>query len=356
MRLRLGYSIARGLVGGLALLARSDAAKDAEILVLRHQVAVLQRQVRRPSLTWANRVIIAALALRLPPARRVGMLVTPGTILGWHRRLVARRWTTTATLPPGRPSTPPGPRTLVKRLASENPTWGYRRIHGELARLGHRVGASTVWAILKAAGLDPSPRRSGPTWQQFLTAQAEGILACDLFHVDTILLRRLYVFFTVEHATRRVRIIGVTAHPRGQWLAQQARNVLMDLEDAGLRVRFLVRDRDARFTSAFDAAFTSLDGDVIKIPARVPVANAICERFVGSIRRELLDRILIVNAAHATSVLRGFETHFNTHRPHRSLGQAAPLRALPSAPAAPTATVIRRDRLGGLIHEYAQVA
>ena len=356
MGLRLGYLIACRLVGGLALLARSDAAKDAEILVLRHQLAVLRRQVGRPRLTWPDRVIIAMLALRLPPARRIGMLVTPGTILGWHRRLIAWKATTTASRPPGRPSTPAGLRALVKHLASENPTWGYRRIHGELAGLGHRVGASTVWAILKAQGLDPAPRRSGPTWQQFLTAQAEGIVACDLFHIDTILLRRLYVFFTVEHATRRVRILGVTAHPTGQWLAQQARNVMMDLQDAGLRVRFLIRDRDARFTPAFDAVFTSLDADVIKIPVRVPVANAICERFVGSIRRELLDRILIVNAAHARRVLREYETHFNSHRPHRSLGQAAPLRTLPQVPADPTSTVIRHDRLGGLIHEYAQVA
>jgi hypothetical protein len=248
MGLRLGYLIARRLVGGLALLARSDAAKDAEILVLRHQLAVLHRQVGRPSLTWADRAIIAALALRLPPARRLGMLVTPGTILGWHRRLIARRWTTTANRPPGRPSTPGVLRTLVKRLASENPDWGYRRIHGELAGLGHSVGASTVWAIMKAQGLDPAPRRSGPTWQQFLTAQAEGIVACDLFHVDTVLLRRLYVFFTVEHATPRVRIHGVTAHPTDPWLAQQARNAMMDIEDAGRRVRFLIRPRSATKT------------------------------------------------------------------------------------------------------------
>jgi transposase InsO family protein len=212
----------------------------------------------------------------------------------------------------------------VKRLASENPTWGYRRIHGELAGLGHRVGASTVWAILKAEGLDPAPRRSGPTWQQFLTAQADGIVACDLFQVDTVLLRSLCVFFTVEHVTRRVR--------------------------------FLIRDRDTRFTSVFDAVFTSLDADVIKILARVPVANAVCERFAGSLRRELLDRILIVNTAHAKRVLCEYETHFNTHRPHRSLNQAAPLRALPPVPADPDATVTRHDRLGGLIHEYAQVA
>jgi hypothetical protein len=209
------------LVGGLVLLSRSEAAKDAEILLLRHQLAVLRRQAGRPRLTWADRVVMSALALRLPPARRAGLLVTPGTILRWHRRLVARRWTTTGRRRPGRPSIPAGVRALVRRLAVENPSWGYRRIHGELAGLGYQVGASTVWSILKAHGLDPASRRSGPTWQQFLNAQAEG-MACDLFHLETITLRRLYVFFTVEHATRRVRILGVTAHPTGAWLVQQA--------------------------------------------------------------------------------------------------------------------------------------
>ena len=354
--LRLAYVIARRLVGGLVLLARSDAAKEVEILLLRHQLAVLQRQARRPRLTWTDRVVMTALALRLPPVRRVGLLVTPGTILGWHRRLVARRWTTPGRRRPGRPSIPTGVRALVKRLAVENPDWGYRRIHGELAGLGYRIGASTVWSIMKAQGLDPAPRRSGPTWQPFLRAQAEGIVACDLFHLETVTLRRLYVFFTVEHATRRVRIVGVTAHPTGDWLAQQARNVLLDLEDAGRRVRFLIRDRDAKFTDTFDVVFTTAGADILKIPVRAPRANAICERFVGSVRRELLDRILIVNAAHARSVLHEYEDHFNTHRPHRSLSQAAPLRALPSVPADQTATVIKRDRLGGLIHEYAQVA
>jgi putative transposase len=354
--LRLAYVIARRLVGGLVLLARSDAAKEVEILLLRHQLAVLQRQARRPRLTWTDRVVTAALALRLPPVRRVGLLVTPGTILGWHRRLVARRWTTNTGRRAGRPATPTGARALVKRLAVENPGWGYRRIHGELARLGYRIGASTIWSLLKAQGLDPAPRRSGPTWQQFLKAQAEGIVACDLFHLETITLRRLYVFFAVEHATRRVRIVGVTAHPTGEWLAQQARNVLMDLEDAGRRVRFLIRDRDAKFTPAFDAVFTAAGADILKIPVRAPRANAICERFVGSIRRELLDRILILNAPHARRALREYEEHFNTHRPHRALRQAAPLRPLPHPSADPDSTIIRRDRLGGLLHEYAQVA
>ena len=224
------------------------------------------------------------------------------------------------------------------------------------AGLGYPVAPSTVWSILRSAGLDPAPRRSGPTWQQFLTAQAEGIVACDFFHLETITLQRLYVFFAVEHATRRVRILGVTAHPTGAWVTQQARNLPMDLDDAGRRIRFLIRDRDTKYTDAFDAVFTGAGADVITIPVRAPRANAICERFVGSVRRELLDRILILNAAHARAVLGEYETHFNTHRPHRALGQAAPLRPLPSVPADPTATVVRRDRLGGLLHEYAQVA
>ncbi|MBA2532863.1 MAG: transposase [Nocardioidaceae bacterium] len=353
--LRLGYLIARGLVDGLVLLTRSETSKDVEILLLRHQLAVLRRQVSRPRLSWTDRAVIAALALRLPPTRRLGMLVTPGTILRWHRHLVARRWTTRPTRTPGRPPTPAGVRALVKRLATENPTWGYRRIHGELAGLGYTLGASTVWAILRSAGLDPAPRRSGPTWQEFLKAPAEGIVACDFFH-QTVTLQRLYAFFTVEHATRRVRILGVTAHPGGAWVTQQARNLLMDLDDAGRRVRFLIRDRDTKFTDAFDAVFTSAGGDVIKIPVRAPRANAIGERFVGSVRRELLDRILIVNTAHAMAVLHEYESHFNPHRPHRGLGQAAPLRPLPATPADPDARVHRHDRLGGLIHEYAQVA
>jgi putative transposase len=356
MGLRFGYLIARRLIAGLVLLSRSDSAKNAEILVLRHQLAVLLRQGGRPRLSWSDRAVITVLALRLPPAGRVGMIVTPGTILRWHRRLVARRWTTSPHRRPGRPAVAVGVRALVKRLAVENPSWGYRRIHGELRTLGYCVGASTVWSILRAHGLDPAPGRSGPTWSQFLTAQAQGIVACDLFHIDTVTLKRLYVFFTVEHATRRVRILGVAAHPTGQWLTQLARNLMTDLEDAGTRVRFLIRDRDTTFVSSFDAVFTSVGADVIKIPVRAPRANAIAERFVGSVRRELLDQVLILSTAHARQVLLEYEEHFNTHRPHRSLGQAAPLRALPPASAGPGGCVVRSDRLGGVLHEYVQVA
>ena len=302
MALRLIYQMFSKLLGWIVLRTRSDTTKEIEILVLRHQLAVLQRRTPRPRMSWTDRAVIAALTRLLPVRRRLGLLVTPATILRWHRRLVARRWTTQPARP-GRPAIPAGLRALVIRLATENPTWGYRRIHGELAGLGYQIGASTVWTILHTAGIDPSPRRAGPSWTEFLRAQAHAILACDLFHLDTITLRRLYAFFVIEHATRRVHILGVTAHPTGAWLTQQARNLLMDLDDAGRRFRFLIRDRDAKFTAAFDAVFTAIDIRIIKTPVRAPRANAIAERFVGSIRRELLDRILIINQRHAAAVL-----------------------------------------------------
>jgi putative transposase len=247
-------------------------------------------------------------------------------------------------------------RALVIRLATENPRWGYRRIHGELAGLGYRIGASTVWTILHGLGIDPSPRRAGPSWSEFLRTQAQAILACDFFHLDTITLHRLYAFFVIEHATRRVHLLGVTAHPTGAWLTQQARNLLMDLDDAGRRFRFLVRDRDAKVSAAFDAVFAAMDIRIIRTPVRAPRANAIAERFVGSIRRELLDRILIINQRDASVVLRQYERHYNSHRPHRALGQAAPLRPLPHRRTTEIHDVRRRDRLGGLLHEYRQVA
>ncbi len=212
--LRLIYQMFCKLLGWLALRARSDTSKELEILVLRHQLAVLQRRTGRPKMSWTDRTLIAALTRLLPTPRRLGLLVTPATILRWHRQLVTHHWTTTPS-PPGRPATPADLHALVLRLAMENPGWGYRRIHGELAGLGYQIGASTVWTILHNAGIDPSPRRAGPSWTEFLRAQAHAILACDLFHVDTITLRRLYVFFVIEHANRRVHILGVTAHPTG---------------------------------------------------------------------------------------------------------------------------------------------
>jgi len=234
--LGLAYLILVRVLSWLALLARSDATKDAEILTLRHEVAVLRRTNTRPALTWPDRALLSALSRLLPvPLRRV-RLVSPRTLLRWHAELVARHWTYPRRRP-GRPPTPQPIRALVLRMASKNPTWGYRRIQGELVGLGHPVAASTVWPILKAAGIDPAPRRSAPTWRQFLSAQAHAILAVDFAHVDTIFLRRLYVLVVIEHGRRHVHIAGITAHPTGAWVTQQARNLLMDLGDSGRPVR-----------------------------------------------------------------------------------------------------------------------
>src|SRR5512132_641765 len=213
------------VLGWLALLARSDAAKDVEILVLRHEVAVLRRHHPRARLSWLDRAVLSALSRLLPTPLRRLRLVSPRTLLRWHAQLVARRWTYPHRRP-GRPPTAPAIRDLVLQMARENPRWGYRRIQGELVGLGHSVAASTVWKIIKSAGLDPAPRRAGPTWRQFLAAQAGAILAIDFAHVDTVFLRRLYVLVVVEHGRRRVHLAAITTHPTGDWVAQQARNLL----------------------------------------------------------------------------------------------------------------------------------
>ncbi len=256
----------------------------------------------------------------------------------------------------GRPTVAAEIRTLVLRLARENPTWGYRRIHGELCRLGYRIGASTVWAILHRAGVDPAPTRSAISWRQFLRAQAKGVLAVDFFTVDTVFLQRLYVLFVLEVASRRVNVLGVTAHPADDWVTQQARNLFMELEDRVGRFRFLLRDRDAKFTAAFDAVFAAEGITVLRTPVRAPRANAYAERWVGTVRWEVLDRMLIVGCRQLRAVLAEYADHYNGHRPHRALGQAPPLGRGEPVGLVPAGRVVRRDRLGGLIHEYAQVA
>ncbi|GAB3976494.1 hypothetical protein GCM10029978_063520 [Actinoallomurus acanthiterrae] len=342
------------IFGWVALLARSQASKDAEILVLRHQLAVLRRQVAAPRPSWADRAILSALARLLPRPRRHHLFITPRTLLRWHADLVKRRW----TYPKRRPGRPPIRSTiqaLILRLATENPTWRYRRIAGQIASLGRKVSPATVWAILKKAGFDPAPRRSDPTWAQFLKAQASGILACDFFSAETITLARPYCFAVVEHATRRVHILGVTANPTARWVAQQARNLMLDLGDRAGDCRFLIRDRDSKFTRLFDEVFKAESIRVVLTAPQAPRMNAITERWVASARREILDRILIMNERHLRNVLAEYEAHFNMHRPHRALNQASPLRALPD-PVDAQIKVTRRDRLGGLLHEYAQVA
>lgn len=281
--------------------------------------------------------------------------VTLATLLAWHRRLVARKWDYTRRRRPGRPSTAVAIRRLVIRIATENPAWGHRRLQGELVKLGHTIAASTVWQILHDAGISPAPRRSGPTWKQFLTAQARGILAADFVHVDTVLLRRVYALIIIDHGTRRVPRAGITAHPDGAWTTQAARNFLMNLGQRAASVKFLIRDRAGQFTGSFDAVFTAEGIRIRRNPPRAPRANAICDRIIGTLRRELLDRMLIVNEHHRREVLTEYLSHYNTARPHRALGQLTPAQAdtWPPEPVNLAEHRIRRKQvLGGLTHEY----
>ncbi|KUL42847.1 integrase [Streptomyces violaceusniger] len=300
MGLRLLYLIFRRLLGCLLLLGRSAAANNAEILVLRHEVAVLRRQVERPRFSWADRAVLSALARRLPPVFRRHRLVTPGTLLTWHRRLVRWKWRQTA-VGPGRPPLPEETVVLIQRLARENPTWGYVRIQGELRRLGHRAAAATIRRVLRRLGLPPAPQRaSQETWRSFLRLQAHTLLACDFMHVETVFLRRLYVFFVMEIATRRVHVLGVTARPTGTWVTR---------------------------------------------------SNAFAERLIRTVRTECTDRFLITGERHLRTVLNQYAKHYNAGRAHRSLGLRAP-EDDPNVIPLPAATVRRHQVLGGLLNEY----
>jgi putative transposase len=350
------YWLVRCLLGCFVVLARREASKDAELLVLRHEIAVLRRQIGRVRYQPGDRLWLAALS-RLIPRRRWGEVfaVTPATLLAWHRRLVARKWDYASRRRPGRTSTAAVIRKLVIRIATDNPAWGHRRVQGEMVRLGHPIAASTVWQILHDAGIGPAPRCTGPTWKQFLTAQAHGIIAVDFVHVDTVLLRRLYALIVIEHSTRRVRLAGITASPDGAWTTQAARNLLMDLGRRATAVKFLIRDRAGQFTGSFDAVFTAEGIRIVASPPQAPKANAICERMIGTLRRELFGRLLIVNEHHLRRVLTGYLRYYNTARPHRSLGQLTPAQADTQRPEPINLAehrIHQKQVLGGLTHEY----
>jgi transposase len=348
------------LAAWLRLSRREEAWKTAEILILRHQLAVLQRrQPRRPTVNWADRALFATLPGVIPRAQRQGLrlLVTPDTILRWHRDIVRRHWAARSmSSKTGRPATRRNVQALALRLARENPEWGYRRIHGELAGLGVRIAASTIWEILKTNGIDPAPRRTGPAWSQFLRSQAEAILACDFFIAGLLDGAQSYVLAVIEHAGRRIRILGVTPHPTGEWTAQQARNLIMDLGDRAHRAKFMIRDRGPDFTAASGAVLADAGIRTVLCNVATPRMNAIIERWIGGCRRELLDRALSWNQAHLRRILREYETHHNQHRPHRSLNAAAPLKPLPEPIALEHYRVRRQARIGGLINEYRLVA
>jgi putative transposase len=349
--LRLMYLIFQHTFGLLLLMGRPSSTKDVELLVLRHEVAVLRRTNPRPRLQWADRDVFAALIRRLPRALRCHRLVTPSTILGWHRRLVRKRWTY-----PNRSGRPPISdliAALVVRMATENPNWGYRRVQGELLKLGHRVGASTIRRILKRHRIPPAPvRHSDTTWRQFLRTQAAGMLAVDFFHVDcAVTLRRIYVLFALEVGDRHLHVLGVTAHPDGPWTTQQARNLVMDLGEHVAWFRFLVRDRAGQFTASFDTVLADAGIEVVKIPPRCPRANCFAERFVLTVRTELTDRMLIFSERHLRRVLARYAAHYNTQRPHRAL-QLRPPRPEAPVPEPVHGRIRRRPILGGLINHY----
>jgi len=353
------WLIARLLARLLVFSNDDDGAKDLEILVLRQQLRVLRRKTGRPRFTAGDRVLLAAASRVLPRQRWAAtFLVTPQTLLRWHRTLVRRKWTFKKTSKPGRPPIDTQTAELIVRMARENARWGCMRICGELRKLGIRVGATTIRTLLRQHSLGPAPRRGGPTWAQFLRAQAEGIVACDLFTVETIRLKTLHVLFFIQLSTRRVVAAGVTAHPNSAWVTQQARNAVMDLDDRGVSIRFLLRDHDAKFTRSFDEVFRSEGGQVLRTPIRAPKANAHAERWVQTVRAECLDWTLVLGRRHLLRLLRGYVRHYNQQRPHRGLALAVPEAEAGErqSPHVNPRAVRRRDVLGGLIHEYHEVA
>ena len=361
MLLKIVYLLVRRVLGLAVLVFRGDRAKDAELLVLRHENAVLRRHAGRVRYEPTDRVWFAALAELIPCRRWTAVFpVTPATLLVWHRKLAGNKYDTSKRRKPGRPPTVRSISRLVVGLATENPLWGHRRIHGELTKLGVTVAPSTVWEILRAAGIDPAPRRADPTWRQFLHAQAAGILAVNFLHADTVLLRRLHVLVFIEHSTRRMHLGGVTANPTSEWTVQQARNLALTLGERSEDIRFLIRDRGSNFTRSFDAVFQGTGARIVRTAVQAPRMNAICERLVGTLRRELLDRVLILGERHLRAVLTDYQAHYNTARPHQGIAQRVP----DDEPDAARATVTDIDRqqirrkpvLGGLINEYTHAA
>jgi putative transposase len=353
----LTYRLLVTVLSWLALLARSSASKDAEILALRQEVAILRRTNPKPKTTWSDRAVLAAFARILPKALRGQRIVTPGTLLRWHRKMIAAKWRQPRS--PGRPPIPDELVELIQCLARENRRWGVVRIQGELRRLGHRVAASTIRKILRAHRIPP-PAQRDEAWCTFLRAHAATLLATDLFHVDcAVTLKRLYVAFVIEIGSRRVHLLGITEHPTAAWAIQLARELTWQLEETGHRFTHLIRDRDAKFTDAFDAVFTSIGIDIVKIAPQCPRMNAFAERFVRTARAECTDRMLIAGPRHLRTVLEEFIEHYNAGRSHQ--GRSMDLRAPNDDPnviafPAPIERIQRRTILAGLINEYQQAA
>jgi putative transposase len=349
------YRLIRRVIEVVRVHRMDAVAKETEILVLRSQLAVLHRQVGRPHFTWTDRALVAFLASLVPRERWRSFLVSPETILGSHRSLVRRRWNYPHRRP-GRPVLAEQNVELICRLARENLRWGYLRIVGEPKKLGVCVSKTSVGTVLRRHGLPPAPRREGPTWAQFLSAQAKGIVATGFFHVDTLHFRRHYVLFVIEVESRAVHVLGVTTNPNAPWVTQVARNFAADLEEAERPFRFLIRDRDTKFTTSFDEVFASIGVETIRTPILSPRANAYAERFVRTVREDCLDHLLVASRRHLESVLSDYVRHYNAASPHRRLQLGQPILRPFSLPPIDDGTVTRLDVLGGIIHEYERVA
>jgi putative transposase len=358
MLLGLTYQLMRFITDLVLVRTRSDAQLRAEVLALRHQLRVLERKVGKPAWQPADRILLAGLSHLLPKSGLPSLLPKPETLLRWHRDLVCHKWAAFHQRPRRqRPVRDPERRALTLKLAEENPRWGYRRIQGEMVKLGFRISHMQVARILRSQGIPPAPRRSHTTWREFVRQHAAHMLACDFFTVETVWLQRLDVLFFIEIASREVHLAGITASPTGEWVAQQARNLAWRLQDGALKARFLLRDRDSKFTVSFDQVFGSEGVEVVKLPFRSPRANSICERFVGTCRREVLDHLLIFSARHLEAVIREFLVHYHQARPHQGLDQRCPAPAEPNVVPLPMhGQIVRHDRLGGLLHEYAWAA
>jgi transposase InsO family protein len=354
---RLIYRFLATLLSWLALSARSSASKNAEILILRQEVTVLRRGNPKPRIGWADRALLAALAQILPKVLRTHRIVTPGTLLRWHRRMVTRKWTQPRA--PGRPPLAGELAGLIVKLARDNPRWGVVRIQGELRRLGYRIGAGTIRKILRSHRIPP-PAVRDDRWRTFLRAQAATILAVDFFHIDcAVSLTRLYVAFVIEHETRHVHLLDVTRFPTAAWATQLVRELTADLADAGHGFTHLIRDRDSKFTAAFDAVFTACGIEVVTTAPQAPRMNSYAERFVRTARAECTDRMLIAGERHARVILAQYIRHYNTGRSHQEHGMK--LRAPDDPPGvipflAPPHQIRRRQLLGGLINEYQPAA
>lgn len=357
MLLGLAYQLTRFLTDLILVRTGSDAQLRAEVLALRHQLRVLERKVGKPAWQPGDRVLLAALSQLLPRSAWSALLPKPETLLRWHRDLVGHKWAAFRQRPPRqRPSRDPERRALILKLAEENPRWGYKRIQGEALKLGFKISHMGVAKILRSQGIPPAPRRSQTTWREFVRQHAAQMLATDLFTVETAWLQRLHVLFFIEIASRRAHLAGITANPTGEWVAQQARNLAWKLQDGVVQARYLLRDRDCKFTASFDQVFSSEGVKVVRLPYQSPRANSIAERFVGTCRREVLDHLLIFSARHLEAVIKEFLVHYHQARPHQGLDQRCPDPVPAVIPLPVVSKIVRNDRLGGLLHEYAWAA